>query len=1043
MPSSVPGMLLRTGPDVDLGRRTVLALPDVGHAVVLGAPGSGKTSIVVDLVADRILGRGWDPSEVLVLAPTRTAAGRLRDRLAGRVGVATDGPLARSALSLAFEIVAAEFADAGGDPPRLLTGAEQDADLAALLAGHLADGSGPAWPERLRPEVRATRAFRAELRDLLARATEHEVDPARLRALGRGTGRDAWVAAADLADEYLDVAAAARPSQLSPSELARVAVAALDAGSTPAAVGALRLVVADDLPEQTEGGLALLAALARRGVAVIATGDPDVAANGFRGGEPDALHRLPALLGGDVERIVLPVVHRAGPELRAFTAAITSRVGAAGAGPQRRAVSARSGGTADSAPQGVSRPPISRIEAPTPAREAAAVARVLREERLRVGVPWRDLAVVVRSGSAVPRIARALAAAEVPVRTAAAGVPLRDRPAARELLRVLAVGTGAEPLDPGSAALLLGGPYGGLDPLELRGLRRELRSEEAAGGGSRGGAELLADALAGPGRLVTVRGRAARAADRMASTLHRIRTAPAGASAEDLLWLAWEGPRVADRWRELAAGEGPAAAEAGRDLDAVVELFAVARRFGERRPRATPAEFLAELLDADVADDSLAPGGVEDAVLVGTPAAVAGLEFATVVIAGLEDGVWPDRRPRGSLLAAPRLGLAARGRDGVLDERRLALDGELRMFALAVSRARDRVVLSCVSDDDRQPSPFLALVPGGPGAVPLLPSRSAPLTLRGATGRLRRILTDQATPDATRAAAASSLAELARHGVPGADPGDWHGLAAPTTTAPLFGEGPVPVSPSKLRRFEESPLDWFLETVAGTRPTTAMGVGTILHWAMESATDPDADALWAAVESRWAELVFESPWLAEQQRRAARVLVDGLADYLRDRAAAGVELVAAEGRFRFDLDRARVSGAIDRVERAGDGGVAIVDLKTGAPVTSADEIARHPQLGIYQLAYAEGLLDGALDGDHHAAGARLLFVRSGVGGSRYREAVQPALDDAALEGFRDRIRQAAIGMAAASFEGVVELASYGPGDVAELRLHRVGQVSGD
>ena len=61
-----------------------------------------------------------------------------------------------------------------------------------------------------------------------------------------------------------------------------------------------------------------------------------------------------------------------------------------------------------------------------------------------------------------------------------------------------------------------------------------------------------------------------------------------------------------------------------------------------------------------------------------------------------------------------------------------------------------------------------------------------------------------------------------------------------------------------------------------------MNVGTILHWAMETATDPTVDAIWAAVESRWDELVFEAPWLAEHQRRVTRVLAQGIAEYLRD-----------------------------------------------------------------------------------------------------------------------------------------------------------------
>jgi RecB family exonuclease len=255
----------------------------------------------------------------------------------------------------------------------------------------------------------------------------------------------------------------------------------------------------------------------------------------------------------------------------------------------------------------------------------------------------------------------------------------------------------------------------------------------------------------------------------------------------------------------------------------------------------------------------------------------------------------------------------------------------------------------------------------------------------------------------------------------------------------------VPVSPSKLDAFETSPLDWFVDSVAGSLSSTAMGLGTIVHWAMETATDPSIDAIWQSIEGRWDELLFESPWLAEQQKRAARILATGVAEYLADFARDGKALVTAEGRFQLDIDRARLRGSIDRVERAPDGSVVIVDLKTGAAITKQAEIDAHPQLGAYQLAYAEGVLDEFLDelGEHRSGGAKLLYVKKGIRGKTYREAAQAALDPEHLEGFRTRIRQAAIGMAAAEFTGALELSDWGGGDTARRRLHRVAAVSSD
>lgn len=1020
-------------PQLDPSQQAVVDLPDDTSAAVLGCAGSGKTTTIVEVVADRILTRGWDARSVLVLTSARAAATRLRDRLAVRLGVPTDGPVARTVPSLAYEIVGADARAAGVAPPRLLTGAEQDADIAALLEGHLVDGGGPAWPDPLTPEVRRTARFRAELRDLFARATELGFGPARLRALGRDGERPAWVAAADFLDEYLEIVAAAREDQRDPSELLRLAIAVLDAGGGGERVEGLRLVVVDDLPEATEAALGLLAALARRGIPVLAFGDPDVAANAFRGGEPDALGRLSSVLGvPDIPTLVLERAHRPNATLRQFTGAVTERVGAAAAGAQRRA-------TADRPTTG--RAPLARIEGPTAARTAATIARLLREEHLLAGVPWRRLAVIARSGAAVPGLARSLALAEVPTRTTTAGGALRDDAAARALLAVVETGLGRRELDPALAAELLTGPFGGLDPIALRRLKIALRTEEAASGGRRPSGELLVEALSAPGRFTTIDLAAARTAERLAVTLDALRTAEPTATAEELLWLAWERSRLATPWRAQALGSGLAAAEANRDLDGIVGLFAAAKRFAEHRADDPPASvFFDSLRDAEVSDDLIAPTRADDAVLVTTPWGAVGLEFDTVVVAGLQDGAWPNRRPRGSLLAPQELARAASGDTAPLDERRLVLDDELRMFALAVSRARDRVVLAAVVNDDEARSQLVDLLP--PDA-PLL-TEAGSLTLRGQTGRLRRILTSWSGDPRARAQAAATLARLAQAGVPGADPADWHGLLAPTTDAPLFDDEQVPIRPSAIERFEESPLDWFLETVGGSTSTTLMDVGTILHWAMETAEAPDAAAVWERVEQRWGELLFESPWLAEHHRRAARVLADGIAEYLGDFADGGGAVVGAEKEFRFELDRARVRGTIDRVERSPDGDVVIVDLKTGNH-KSAAEVAAHPQLGVYQLAYREGLLDEALEphGDHRAGGAKLLFVKTGVGGKRYRQGVQQPLDDAALDGFRDRIRQVAIGMAAASFRGVLELSAYGLGTVPDLRLHRVGPVSGE
>src|SRR4051794_17626474 len=94
----------------DVTQAAVIGLPDGVSAAVIGAPGSGKTATLVELVAERVGRPGWSASEIVALTTNRVSATRLRDALALRLGVPTSGPLARTVNSLAFEIVGAAAA---------------------------------------------------------------------------------------------------------------------------------------------------------------------------------------------------------------------------------------------------------------------------------------------------------------------------------------------------------------------------------------------------------------------------------------------------------------------------------------------------------------------------------------------------------------------------------------------------------------------------------------------------------------------------------------------------------------------------------------------------------------------------------------------------------------------------------------------------------------------------------------------------------------------------------------------------------------------
>ena len=1016
---------------LDESQRAVLELADAASAAVIGAPGTGKTTAMIELVAERVLGRGWAPDELVVLTPSRASATSLRDRLATRIAVPTLGPLARTVNSLAFDIVRDAAAQAGSEPPRLLTGAEQDQIIADLLDGELDDPLlGGYWPDQLDPDIRRLRGFRTELRDLMMRTVEHGILPVDLAALGRSTGRLEWTAAARFIDLYDEVKASFRERHFDSTELVQQA-AAIVRTAPPSLLGRLRLVVLDDAQESTESTMMLVRALAAQGVAVIAVGDPDISTGAFRGAIPEVLGRLAQQLGlPRVEQIHLSTVHRHGAEIRGLTTSITNRIGTAGAGRQRRAAASEKPRDARADPAAVSYSVNSRAE------EIALIARRLRERHVLGGVPWGEMAVIVRTG--VASLSQSLQALEVQTTVASARAALRDEYAVRALVLLIELGLGREPLTAASAVELLLGPVGGLDAVTLRRLKHALRHEELAGEGDRPGDELVAEALAHPAGLATIDTRVARRAARVAANLAAVRAeAEAGGTIEELLWGAWQRSGLEKLWFEQSMGAGLVAEEANRHLDAVVALFSSAKRFVERSPDAAPAQFLDAWVSADVPEDTLAPRSAVDAVTVGTPASVIGREFEVVVIAGLQENVWPNLRIRGSLLGAHDLAAAWAGTlaEGA-DKRLEVMHDELRLFAQAVSRARGEVVVTAVANDDSLPSAFLRLVPEGDSAG----LQRHPLSLRGMVGQLRRELTGTGS-----GAAAAGLARLAEESVPGAHPSAWYGLAEPSTLAPLVDleadDAHVRVSPSRMEAFETCALHWMIDQVGGGSSSTASNLGTIIHSVAEESTDHSPDALYAAVEKRWGELYFESEWHSKVERTRAREFTDRLSAYLDEFDRRGGELLATEKNFELDLGQARLRGSIDRVESYPDGTAVIVDLKTGKRDPSTDDgVADHPQLGAYQLAFASGAIEGLPEGIL-PGGAKLVIVSKGSRGKAYTEPRQAAFGPEQLEAFRQRVVADAVGMADRVFVAQIGTHCLDPWSFGRCTIHVVKAVS--
>jgi len=1055
-----PGLGVHGEPELDASQSRVLELGLRDSAIVIGAPGSGKTTTLVQFAVDRVHRLGLDPSALLVLAPSRLAANRLRDRLALRVDRPTNGPLARTVTSVAFSIVQSQATLRDEPAPRLLTGAEQDSIISELLAGATGVSGGPRWPEQIDGEVRALAGFRTELRELMMRVTEAGLRPGDLRTAGERYDRPEWVAAADFMVDYEAVIDSFPTPYLDSAELISEATRSIVDG---APLGALKLLLVDDVQEQGAATLEFLRALAGCGVTVVGFGDPDVAAATFRGSDPLALAEFGRRLGVDAQTLTLDTVHRHGDEVRGLVSEISQRIGASGVVAHRKAEATSEAGEGSS---------IRYVCENTPARLHRRIGRVLREQHLLHGVPWSKMAVVVRSGSLLAPLERSLALSDVPTRGSVGSRTVQDHHAAGHLLTAAAVAVGAEPLTEASAVDLLTGPLSGLDRMALRRLRLALRHEELAGGGAKQGTQLLYEALLTGIGFASVDSTPARRAHRFATTLaEATRLAGDGGSIEEVLWHLWDRSGLAAPWASAALGHGLAADEANRQLDGVMALFTAAKRFVERAPGAPASNFIVEARSATIREDSLTPTSAGEAVWLGTPNTVVGAEVDVVVVAGMQDGVWPNPRVRGTLLYPQEFTQRVAGLPvEELDARSSVLSDELRLFELAVSRARSLVVFAAVDSEDEHPSPFLrfpSVPPAETGAA------EHPLTLRGLVGHLRREVAAptreagargelagvDANADAaagvadtvaSAADAAAALARLAAAGVPGAAPDEWYGLSESTTTEPLIDltdeEARVRVSPSQMETFEKTPLAWFIDKMAAMPSGIAANVGTIVHGALENTADArdladvTPEKLWEHVDDRWSELTFEAPWIAERQRRAVDTLVRGLSEYLTDFLRSGATLVNAEGAFEVTIDQVTLSGKIDRVERTAEGEIVIVDLKTGRHAPSQPSVDQNAQLGGYQLAGRRGAIPG-VEGTEVSAGGALLYVSKGVRGKSYRLLTQKPLNDDELAGFETRVLGAGHGMAAAVFPGVSDLDERDPKAGFVYRIHLVGAVS--
>ncbi|WP_433264076.1 ATP-dependent helicase [Micromonospora vinacea] len=950
----------------------------VGHTdgpmLVLGGPGTGKTSTLVEAVAARVA-EGVDPERILVLTFGRRGATALRQRIEARV--AQDGhrvlrePMVRTFPAYAFGLLRRAAAERGEPSPRLLTGPEQDLIIRELLdvVGEEPEDDPVGWPTDLRPALR-TRAFAGQLRDLLMRAAERGVGPVDLARLGEKLGRADWPAAARFLREYVAVLALRDVSNrgsiaYDPAELVRAATGLLRDDEELLAAERRRLshVYLDELADTDPAQLELLSVIAGGGKSLVAFADPDSSTYAFRGADPAGVatfpHRFRTASGAPAAQVLLTTSYRAGPGLLAAIARLGRRL--RGPAAHRRLH------PLPDAPPGV-------VEVHTfrsATSEAAWLAHALRSAHLLDGVPWSRMAVLVRSTALqLPTLRRALHAAGVPTVVHGEDLPLHLQPAVAPLLLLLRCALEPQRLDEEAAVALLHSPLGGADPLAERRLRQGLRALALAGGDRRPSGELIVEALQDPEELAGIERRWAEPAQAVAGLLAIAREAAArpGATAEDVLWAVWHASGLAERWAGAInqgrpeAGEGDLArrrrAEAAdRDLDAVLVLFDAAARFTDRLPGARTEVFLDHVLAQDLPADTIAPTADRGAaVRLLTAHAAKGLEWDLVAVAGVQEGIWPDLRLRGSLLGSERLVdvLAGRSVDGaaaanVVGQTSALLDEERRLFHVAISRARHRLLVSAVAsaavggdDHEEQPSRFLhELGPSTPPNTPPTPPTSPPTPPTPPTSPPSTPSTSSTPPPGPRTAPSPGGAGGAAAGETGDEEPDRPGalpvtrppraLTLPALVAELRTAITDPAAPATRRRAAAAELarlaaagvagahpdDWWgLRVLSDDRPLVDDGEPVrVTPSAMESALR--CSLRWLLERHGGSGPTSTAQGVGNLVHAAAMLAEDASADRgaLLDYVAARFDAIELAARWMAGPERERAEAMVDKLLR--------------------------------------------------------------------------------------------------------------------------------
>ena len=974
--------------DITLDAAQASVLTRAGRLAIYGGPGTGKTTTLIQSALARSAA-GVDPSTILILTYGRERASDLRDEIARGAGSTSFEALARTFHSLAFSILNEKLRPE--DPTYILiSGAEQDAYIKDLLANEYVQID---WSADLE-EARKTRGFIREVRDLISRATELDLTPKKLQALGEKLGEKYWDGGAKFWASYFQSmqlrnhTVTDSPIRIDPSSVIVEAIDRLK--SDPDLLASYRsrfsLIMVDEFHESDRSQRELLQLIAGQDVQLFL--DPDSAVGRFRGADPDGVQSWIDEFAP--QSIHLPYTYRGTQAITDLALEVASRFRSKNPARKR---STRIDGSVQSSISTVGID-ISKFANQTEA--ANYIAYQFRKAHLEEGIPWSAMAIIVRTpGHQVSAMSRACALNGIPLSIDAQAAAFAENPAVRPILDIAQLIISPDLMTtshwPKIEELLLS-EFGGADAISLRQIRLAL-SKARRDGDLRSTTQMMIDAILDP---------VSELEDHQILPLVRLRGLLAAGrkvrgDISELLATIWinakdyEGNSIAQVWRDRALGGGSRGAAADRDLDSIIQLFESARRFSERSTHASPQLFIDQILEERILSDAISSKAQrEDVVTLTTVHGAKGLEWEFVAIAGLQEGSWPNLAERGSLLGSERLVEAIRtgldSREQIAASAHAALiEDERRLLHVAVTRAKSKLILTAVQEEDSFPSRYFEEIfeycHGSSADEAPLHSAERALTQQALVASLRRDLLDPKISESAKHFSASLLKTLAEAGVVSADPENWLGVLPLSIDKPLISDGAdVYISPSSLQSFVDCGLKWFLEkSGAQDGDSTAQLLGVAIHaLAALVMKEPDltAESAIEKLAGAWGIVDQNVGWYKSAQLESASAM---LRRFFSWNTTNQRTLIAAEQDFLIRVGRAVIRGQVDRLESSPDGKTLhIVDLKTGKSIATKDETIEHRQLKAYQLAV---VMDGfTLAGKPpvtditETGGAELLFL---------------------------------------------------------------------